>query len=316
MGNVNNLIGQKFGLLTVLERDYEAQKKTTNRHAFWKCQCECGNIVSRSSNALKTIKKPSCGCINNQREAQIKDLTNQKFGKLTVLSRNNTYSIEQKNKGIKTRDSYWNCICECGRTCVRGHKSLITLYESACEYCTHKKDLTNTRKYMLTMLYPTGEKHGKYTMWHCKCDCGNEVDYDTNELSWTVSCGCVQHKSKGEIKIENLLKENNISYIYNKGYFKDLVYASGIVGRYDFILLNENNKPFRIVEFDGKQHYDEKANIFFCGPNSKTTFKQNQEHDKIKNEYAKKNNLPLVRIPYTMLNKLTLETILGDEFLV
>ena len=125
------------------------------------------------------------------------------------------------------------------------------------------------------MLYPTGEKRDGYNIWHCKCDCGKEIELTTNELSWTVSCGCIQHKSKGEIKIENLLKENNISYIYNKGYFKDLVYASGAIGRYDFILLNENNKPFRIVEFDGKQHYDEKANAFFCGPNSKTTFEQN-----------------------------------------
>lgn len=313
MSGLNNLIGQKFGLLTVLERDYEAQKKTKDKHAFWKCQCECGNIVSRSSSALKTTKRPSCGCINNQREAKIKDLTNQKFGKLTVLSRNDTYAIEQKNKGIKARGSYWNCVCECGRTCIRSHKHLIASNGGACDYCAHKKDLTNTRKYMLTMLYPTEEKHGPYTVWHCKCDCGNEVDYDTNELSWKRSCGCSDKKSKGEMEIELILKENNIKYIFNKGYFSDLILPSGCIGRYDFILLDENDQPYRLIEFDGVQHF-QSDNFFFT--NGRQDFKQRTEIDNIKNQYAKEHNLPLIRIPYTMLNKITINTILGDTFLI
>ena len=49
----------------------------------------------------------------------------------------------------------------------------------------------NKRVFMLTLLYPTGEKRGKYNIWHCKCDCGNEVDFTTNELSWKISCGCI-----------------------------------------------------------------------------------------------------------------------------
>jgi len=34
-----------------------------------------------------------------------------------------------------------------------------------------------------------------------------------------------------------------------------------------------------------------------------------------KNEYAKKKNLPLVRIPYTE-NNITINTILGEEYLI
>ena len=37
-----DLTGQKFGLLTVLER---TNKK--NRTYFWKCQCDCGNICEK-----------------------------------------------------------------------------------------------------------------------------------------------------------------------------------------------------------------------------------------------------------------------------
>ena len=35
----------RFGSLTVKERDYS--KKTKN--AYWICQCDCGNIVSKAA---------------------------------------------------------------------------------------------------------------------------------------------------------------------------------------------------------------------------------------------------------------------------
>lgn len=44
-----NLIGKKFGKLTVLERAENA----TDGHAQWKCQCDCGNIVIVNSSSLQ-----------------------------------------------------------------------------------------------------------------------------------------------------------------------------------------------------------------------------------------------------------------------
>lgn len=38
MKTFNNLIGQRFGRLVVLER---AENK--NSHVYWLCQCDCGN---------------------------------------------------------------------------------------------------------------------------------------------------------------------------------------------------------------------------------------------------------------------------------
>ena len=35
--------------------------------------------------------------------------------------------------------------------------------------------------------------------------------------------------------------------------------SGGGIGRYDFILINENDKPYRIIEFDGRQHSDEES---------------------------------------------------------
>ena len=54
-----------------------------------------------------------------------------------------------------------------------------------------KLDLTGQRYGSLTVLAPA-ENIGKRTAWHCRCDCGNEADIQTNRLrnGHTTSCGC------------------------------------------------------------------------------------------------------------------------------
>ena len=59
-------------------------------------------------------------------------------------------------------------------------------------------------------------------------------------------------KSKGELIIEKLLKENNINYLYDYALFKDLYLSSGGIGRYDFILLDKDYTPYRLIEYDGE----------------------------------------------------------------
>jgi len=54
------------------------------------------------------------------------------------------------------------------------------------------RDLTGQRFGRLVALYPTGERRNSYIVWHCRCDCGNEVDVITSSLTTghTNSCGC------------------------------------------------------------------------------------------------------------------------------
>jgi hypothetical protein len=61
-------------------------------------------------------------------------------------------------------------------------------------------DLTNQRFGYLTPMYYI--KGGK---WHCKCDCGNEIDVDTRNLKTghTKSCGCLKNKSKNVCDMTN-----------------------------------------------------------------------------------------------------------------
>lgn len=73
-------------------------------------------------------------------------------------------------------------------------------------------DLTGQRFGMLTVMH-RGEdrvlKSGaRRIMWHCKCDCGNEVDVMAINLKskHTSSCGCARKKA-GDRRRENLTGE-------------------------------------------------------------------------------------------------------------
>lgn len=69
---VIDLTGQQFGRLTVAERtDNDKYGK-----AVWICECECGNVISVSSNALISKKKQSCGCLHKDVMRQLKEKNN------------------------------------------------------------------------------------------------------------------------------------------------------------------------------------------------------------------------------------------------
>lgn len=111
-------------------------------------------------------------------------------------------------------------------------------------------------------------------------------------------------------KIKEILDKNNIVYLEDSPYFEDLKTSEEGVGRYDFILFKED-KPFRLIEYDGEFHY--KTVPAFGG---EKTLLKTLERDKIKNDYALSHNIPLVRIPYTERDNITLETIIGDKYLI
>lgn len=149
---------------------------------------------------------------------------------------------------------------------------------------------------------------------YCKCLlCGNEnVKKFDNQLinGNTSSCGCLC--SQGEQKIKELLTDYKITFKQDSSY-EPLTKETGRKLRFDFILLNEKNEAFRFIEFDGRQHFEG-----FDGGSwsNKEDFSIISERDKIKNNFCKIHNLPLVRIPYTKLQTLNIEDILSDKYIV
>lgn len=68
-----NLLGQKFGKLTVIER---VDKPVDYDGAFWKCVCECGNEIITSGKRLMYHHTTSCGCLKSKGEQKIASLLN------------------------------------------------------------------------------------------------------------------------------------------------------------------------------------------------------------------------------------------------
>ncbi len=60
-----NLIGEKFGRLTVVERTDRRPR------AWWKCVCECGQETEASSEILHKGDKRSCGCLQVEHATQL-----------------------------------------------------------------------------------------------------------------------------------------------------------------------------------------------------------------------------------------------------
>lgn len=125
MGKRVNLIGQKFGMLTVIE-----DRGSCRYGALWLCECECGNRLETYSSNLLGGTKYSCGCKRKNDEKY--DLTGKRFGMLTVV----------KMAGKRRRSnggSYlvWLCKCDCGNTKVLSTKYLVTSRTKSCG-CNYK----------------------------------------------------------------------------------------------------------------------------------------------------------------------------------
>ena len=68
-------------------------------------------------------------------------------------------------------------------------------------------DITGKKFGRLTAMYPTAGRDSKGSVvWHCMCDCGNEVDVSYNDLLYTnrKSCGCQKREN------DRILKERII----------------------------------------------------------------------------------------------------------
>ncbi|MCL2322076.1 MAG: hypothetical protein FWC47_08235 [Oscillospiraceae bacterium] len=94
-----DLTGQKFEQLTVIK----PTSKRKNKYTVWECRCDCGNIIEVDTQRLKTGYAKSCGCIVAKPR---KDITGQKFGRLTVIS----HAAELRNN----EHTVWICKCDCG----------------------------------------------------------------------------------------------------------------------------------------------------------------------------------------------------------
>ena len=246
------------------------------------------------SNKLKGKPKDKSNMGNN--------LIGMTFGYLTVVD----YSERRTSNDGK----YWLCQCNCGRpNCLHikeiyGH-NLVSGNTTSCGAVSLEKLMENRADNFKDI---TGMSFGKlkaikrdttrtdYVVWECICECGNKTYVISENLlsGNTQSCGFCCNNSHGNIKIEQILKENNIPYVKEKRFDSC---RDKLPLPFDFYINNQY-----CIEFDGRQHYTNYNTLFY----NDTIVK----HDLIKSNWCKDNNIPLIRIPYTHYDKLCLNDLL------
>ena len=295
-----DLTGQKFGRLTAL-KPTEKRKRGV---VVWQCQCDCGNLIQTTTTDLTCGRKRSCGCWEKQhkqsfgqrtKKLNTKDRTGKRYGRLVAL-----YPTE-KRAGTNI---IWHCKCDCGKEIdVDGSQLGTKIFSCGClrrdmareKGLAQMKDLTGQQFGKLTVLSYVLVENKPGSHWLCQCECGNQkvVSYKNLIQGKTTSCGCSHIRSKGEQKIASLLKQHNIPFVQEKIFENCRFVETNLPARFDFYVDNKY-----LIEYDGEQHFIDS----FYG-----TLTKNKQRDKIKNQYCKQNNIPLIRIPYTHLNNIIID---------
>lgn len=271
-----DITGQRYGKLTAIERDVEKTKE--KKKTYWIFRCDCGREKSARLDSVRAGRISSCGQCRN-------DYTNQRFGKLVAL---------KKTKTDKFGHQFWLFQCDCGNQKEINIDSVKRGLTVSCG-CFHSQetsqrgnDLIGKKFNKLTVIELVNINPRKYL---CQCDCGGTVVVTSKNLisGHTKSCGCLI--SYGESIINNYLTSKNVNFIKE---YSVVVPGLKRKGRFDFAII-EDNKVQCLIEFHGKQHYEETG----LG-----NFEQRKQYDEYKMKWAQKNNIKLYIIPYWEINNI------------
>lgn len=61
-----DMVGQKFGNLTVLKMDRIESRPSGGTIVYWRCKCACGKVTTSTRSNLMRPNTLSCGCMNHK----------------------------------------------------------------------------------------------------------------------------------------------------------------------------------------------------------------------------------------------------------
>lgn len=208
-------------------------------------------IFSRFQKAAQIIGQTfNCFALNVTKKSQInmrkpKDITGQKFGKLTAI----------QYEGRR----YWLFACDCGNTKAILRQSVRDgVNNCGCELKRYN-DITGQRFGFLTAIRKT-QSIKKNTRWLLKCVCGKEITtyYDclVRKKNPVTCCGC--KKQEARLKV---LSKNAIDLTGRKfGYLTVLYFTTKNKKRRYWVCLCECGQYTRVMA-----HNLNSGNIVSCG---------------------------------------------------
>ena len=239
-----DLTGQRFGRLTVIERGENAITPNGTVKTMWRCKCDCGNEVVKSSQNLRANGMLSCGCWKREltSERKLIDLTGQRFGRLVVLKRD--------GKDFPTK---WICKCDCGKECSvfaenlrRGHTT-----SCGCFRDENRGNLKRTHGYSKTRIYgvwgkikarccnpnnPSFPRYGGRGITIC-----DEWENDPMAfINWAYANGYREDAEYGETTVDRI--DNN------KGYSPDNCRIA------DAQIQSNNRRSNKRITYNGETH--------------------------------------------------------------
>lgn len=203
----HNLLGQRFGELTVISKTEERK----DRHIVWECLCDCGQIIKVSSNDLIHGRKKRCN--NHIRN----DLTGKRSGKLVALSQ-----TEQR----RGSNIVWKCICDCGNICYVDSGRFYSRFSCGCllskgeqkvQSILQKLNINFVTQYTFPdCINPKTNRHLKFDFYLSKYNLCIEYDgvqhyYYTNS-GWNTEEHFKDVKYRDSIK-NKFCEDNNINLI-------------------------------------------------------------------------------------------------------
>lgn len=290
---MTHLIGDEYSLLSPYKNSKEKMIVIHNI---------CGHKYSVNWNNFKSGRRcPNCSG----------RMTNEEFLDKVRLLAGNEYTFLEKyitsGYKIKVRHDIVGC----------GYTYEVTpnhfLKGRRCPKCWFKSKRKTNDEFVQEVYSLVGDEYlpiseyvssrDKIELYHNEC--GKSYMVRPNEFLQGNRCPNCK-RSEGEVRISNILKIKGISFIEELS-FDGFVGEYNVPYKYDFGVLSQENELLFLIEFDGEQHF--RPVDFFGGQKG---FESRQKNDRLKDEYAKFNNIPLLRIPYTEIDRV--EEII-DEYL-
>lgn len=256
---------------------------------------DCGHEELKQP--IKLLRGQGCGKCKNKSISKAKIRSAEQYKKDLKARGIDYIEVTGNYTGIKNPVTVVNKLCGHEYSANAGN----ILQGSGCPICYGLNRTTADFSKILDTKYPgeyevLGEYVNNRTKVLVKHKCGYEWKVIPKDIFRDIRCPHC-NISKGEYHIENFLKEHGIPY-ENQKWFPDCKDKNPLP--FDFAIYV--NGEMRLIEFDGSHHYKntmyhrDKVNL----------------HDEMKNEYCRKNNIKLLRIPYWWLRNDKIDKALSE----